>query len=146
MSHSPGSVQDVPGIPAKVKEIFLTAWELDQMAVIDLAADRAPFIDQTQSMSLNIANPSTDLLVCAQLFAGEEPTLTDPQQLTLQLHAWNRGLKTGLYYLRTRAPAYPLPYGVGSLPSLPHKGKMREKTATAHEDNNGPPPCESCAA
>ena len=65
-SQSLGSVQDVPGIPAKVKEIFLTAWELDQMAVVDLAADRAPFIDQTQSMSLNIANPSADLLVCRQ--------------------------------------------------------------------------------
>ena len=58
-----GSIQDIPGIPTAVKEIFLTAWELDQKVVIDLAADRAPFIDQTQSMSLNVSHPTSDLMV-----------------------------------------------------------------------------------
>ena len=48
-----------------MKEIFLTAWELDQKVVIDLAGDRAPFIDQTQSMSLNVSQPTSDLMVRA---------------------------------------------------------------------------------
>ena len=58
-----GSIQHVKGIPEDIKEIFLTAWELNPRTVIDLAADRGPFIDQTQSMSLNIAHPNPDLLV-----------------------------------------------------------------------------------
>ncbi|RPD57993.1 PFL-like glycyl radical enzyme, partial [Lentinus tigrinus ALCF2SS1-6] len=92
-----GSIQNIDGIPDNIKDVFRTAWEIDPRAVIDLAADRAPFIDQTQSMSLNVRLPGPEIL------------------LNLQMHTWSLGLKTGIYYLRTRAPVYPLPFGVGSV-------------------------------
>ncbi|TFK81335.1 ribonucleoside diphosphate reductase large subunit, rr1, partial [Polyporus arcularius HHB13444] len=93
-----GSIRDIPDIPLHLKDMFMTAWEIDPKIVIDMAADRGPFIDQAQSMSLTVAVPTSAIL------------------LDLQMHAWRRGLKTGLYYLRAQAPAYPLPFGVGSLP------------------------------
>ncbi|RPD53766.1 ribonucleotide reductase large subunit R1ii [Lentinus tigrinus ALCF2SS1-7] len=92
-----GSVQDIPSIPDDVKDVHRTVWEIDPMDIIDMAADRAPFVDQSQSMSLHVSKLSAE------------------QMLRVQLHAWRRGLKTGVYYLRTQAPAYPLPYGVGKM-------------------------------
>ncbi len=66
-----GSIQDIASVPDDVKNVYKTTWEIDPLAVIDMAADRGPFIDQTQSMSLNITRPSPDYLVrdhlCARL-------------------------------------------------------------------------------
>ncbi len=64
-------------------------------------------------------------------------------QLDLQLHAWRRGLKTGLYYLRTRAPAYPLPFGVGTLPP-PSTARTAEKRSTVFARPADIPTCASC--
>ncbi|TFK90046.1 hypothetical protein K466DRAFT_574464 [Polyporus arcularius HHB13444] len=89
-----GSIQSISDIPLDVKVVYRTAWEIEPKVCIDLAADRGPFIDQSQSLSLNVRFPSTDLL------------------RDLQLHAWARGLKTGVYYLRTQAPAFPLAFGL----------------------------------
>ncbi len=58
-----GSVRDIAELPLYVKELFMTAWEIDPKVVIDMAVDRAPFIDQTQSMSLSVPNPTSDILV-----------------------------------------------------------------------------------
>ena len=74
-------------VPADVKALFKTAWELSMRAVIDLAADRGPFVDQSQSMNLFVAEPTHQRLT------------------SMHFHAWRRGLKTGCYYLRTRAAA-----------------------------------------
>ncbi|RDX47464.1 alpha subunit of ribonucleoside-diphosphate reductase [Lentinus brumalis] len=122
-----GSVQDIPSIPLHLKELFMTAWELDPKVVIDMAADRGPFIDQTQSMSLAVAAPTPALL------------------LDLQMHAWKRGLKTGLYYLRTQAPAYPLPFGVGALPSTSLPGGP-DRPPAVFSRPTGAPVCDSCDA
>ncbi|RPD52381.1 ribonucleotide reductase large subunit, partial [Lentinus tigrinus ALCF2SS1-6] len=89
-----GSVKNVPSIPDDLKEVHRTVWEIDPLDIIDMSADRAPFIDQLQSMTLHVPKPSTD------------------EMFRIQLHGWRSGLKTGLYYLRTQAPAYALPYGV----------------------------------
>ena len=79
-----GSVQRVIGIPAELKAVYKTAWEISMKTVIDLAADRAPFVDQTQSMNLFLASPSLKS-VSSMLFYG-----------------WKKGLKTILYYLRSQ--------------------------------------------
>lgn len=82
-----GSVQNVDAIPQRLKELFKTAWELKQRVLIDMAADRAPFVDQSQSLNLFVRDP-------------------DHSKLTsMHFYAWKKGLKTGMYYLRTRAAA-----------------------------------------
>jgi ribonucleoside-diphosphate reductase alpha chain len=83
IKRADGSVQGIEALPADVRELFRTAWELPQRALITLAAARAPFIDQSQSLNLFIASPSIGKLS------------------SMYLHAWKAGLKT-TYYLRSR--------------------------------------------
>ncbi|MEU2615461.1 ribonucleoside-diphosphate reductase subunit alpha [Micromonospora sp. NPDC007271] len=83
IKRAEGSVQDVVELPAEVRELFRTAWELPQRALIDLAAARAPFIDQSQSLNLFLAAPTIGKLS------------------SMYLYAWKSGLKT-TYYLRSR--------------------------------------------
>nr|WP_305789855.1 ribonucleoside-diphosphate reductase subunit alpha [Actinoplanes lichenis] len=78
-----GSVQGIEALPSEVRELFRTAWELPQRALIDLAAARAPYIDQSQSLNLFLSAPTIGKLS------------------SMYLHAWKSGLKT-TYYLRSR--------------------------------------------
>jgi len=80
-----GSVQNIPNFPDDLKEIYKTVWETSQRTVIDMATDRAPFIDQTQSMNLWLSNP------------------TFGKVNSMHMYAWKKGLKTGMYYLRSRS-------------------------------------------
>jgi ribonucleoside-diphosphate reductase alpha chain len=80
-----GSIQNIPGIPSVVKELFKTAWEIKQKVLIDMAADRGAFICQSQSLNLFIENP-------------EFAKIT-----SMHFYAWKKGLKTGMYYLRTKS-------------------------------------------
>ena len=82
-----GSVQGIPGIPEEIQRVFKTVWEIKQKTLIDMAADRGPYICQSQSLNLFIAKP-------------DYRTLT-----SMHFYAWRKGLKTGIYYLRTRAAA-----------------------------------------
>ncbi|PIL23482.1 hypothetical protein GSI_14793 [Ganoderma sinense ZZ0214-1] len=97
---SDGSVQSISSIPDDLKVVFLTAYELDQHDVISIAADRAPFIDQSQSHTLFV------------------PTLTPTLLMDLQLHAWRIGLKTGAYYVQSNLPTDSLPF-IPTNPSPP---------------------------
>lgn len=82
-----GSVQGLPMIPADIQTIYKTVWEIKQKTLIDMAADRGPYICQSQSLNLFMADP-------------------DYRKLTsMHFYAWRKGLKTGIYYLRTRAAA-----------------------------------------
>ncbi|SIM61811.1 ribonucleoside-diphosphate reductase alpha chain [Micromonospora cremea] len=83
IKRAEGSVQEITELPAAVRELFRTAWELPQRALIDLAAARAPFIDQSQSLNLFLASPTIGKLS------------------SMYLYAWKTGLKT-TYYLRSR--------------------------------------------
>ncbi len=83
IKRAEGSVQGVTALPEETRRLFRTAWELPQRALIDLAAARAPFIDQSQSLNLFIAAPTIGKLS------------------SMYLHAWKSGLKT-TYYLRSR--------------------------------------------
>ena len=84
IKRADGSVQGLTELPEPTRELFRTAWELPQRALIDLAAARAPFIDQSQSLNLFLASPTIGKLS------------------SMYLHAWKTGLKT-TYYLRSRA-------------------------------------------
>ncbi|RPD77255.1 ribonucleotide diphosphate reductase large subunit 1, partial [Lentinus tigrinus ALCF2SS1-7] len=124
-----GSVKNVPSIPDDLKEVHRTVWEIDPVDIIDMSADRAPFIDQSQSMSLHISKPSAD------------------DMFRIQVHAWRRGLKTGLYYLRTQAPAYALPYGVGKIPTSSSATRhLRRSDIPDDEPLIAIPACENCSA
>jgi ribonucleoside-diphosphate reductase alpha chain len=83
LKRAEGSVQDVPGMPEDLKAVYRTAWEVPQRSLIDMAADRGAFIDQSQSLNLFVAAPTIGKLS------------------SMYLHAWKRGLKT-TYYLRSR--------------------------------------------
>ena len=79
-----GSVQNIEEIPDRVKEIYKTAWEIKQKSVLDMAADRGAFICQSQSMNVFMAEPTFSKLS------------------SMHFYAWKKGLKTGMYYLRTK--------------------------------------------
>jgi ribonucleoside-diphosphate reductase alpha chain len=80
-----GSVQNIPEIPTEMKEVYKTVWEMSQKRILQMAANRSIFIDQSQSLNLFIDNATKPKLLAAHLFG------------------WKLGLKTGMYYLRTRA-------------------------------------------
>ncbi|KAB2912824.1 MAG: ribonucleoside-diphosphate reductase subunit alpha [Bacteroidetes bacterium] len=82
---SNGSIQNIDEIPQDVKEIYKTVWEIKQKVIIDMAADRGAFIDQSQSLNLFMENPNFGKLT------------------SMHFYAWEKGLKTGMYYLRTKA-------------------------------------------
>jgi ribonucleotide reductase alpha subunit len=93
-----GSIQDIAAIPPDIKLLYRTVWELKQRTLIDLAADRAPFICQSQSLNLFVAEPS-------------------PAKLSsMHFYAWEKGLKTGQYYLRTKQQVHAIKFTVD--PSL----------------------------
>jgi ribonucleoside-diphosphate reductase alpha subunit len=82
-----GSIQNIPAIPSELRELYRTAWEIPMKTVINLAADRAPFICQSQSLNLFVAEPTYSKIS------------------SMHFYAWKKGLKTGCYYLRTKAVA-----------------------------------------
>eukprot|EP00978_Attheya_sp_CCMP212_P009489 scaffold22452_cov54-Attheya_sp.AAC.1 len=82
-----GSVQNVPEIPKQIRDVYKTVWEISQKVILDMAADRAAFICQSQSLNVHIAAPSAAKLT------------------SMHFYAWKKGLKTGMYYLRTRPKA-----------------------------------------
>lgn len=82
-----GSVQNISELPKEVRDIYKTVWEIPQRAIIDMAADRGAYICQSQSMNVHIGEPSTAKLT------------------SMHFYAWKKGLKTGMYYLRTRPKA-----------------------------------------
>jgi ribonucleoside-diphosphate reductase alpha chain len=85
-----GSVQNIPEIPTEVKEVYKTVWEMSQKRILQMAANRSIFIDQSQSLNLFIADATKPKLLAAHLFG------------------WKLGLKTGMYYLRTKSAVDPL--------------------------------------
>ena len=86
MNHN-GSIQNIEEIPDDLKELYKTAWEIPQKTLINMSRDRAPFICQSQSLNLFLTEP------------------TYAKISSMHIYAWKQGLKTGCYYLRTKAAA-----------------------------------------
>jgi len=80
-----GSVQGFDDLDQATKDVFRTVWEISQKSVIDMAADRGAFVDQSQSMNLFVESPTMGKIS------------------SMHMHAWEKGLKTGMYYLRTKS-------------------------------------------
>ena len=81
-----GSVQNIDEIPQNLKDLYKTVWEIKQRIIIDMAADRAPYICQSQSMNIHMESDRSKMSSC-------------------HFYAWKKGLKTGMYYFRTKAKA-----------------------------------------
>lgn len=94
MVKANGSVQNIIDIPNDLKELYRTVWEMSQKTIIDMAADRGIYIDQSQSMNLFV----------------ESPTLS--KLSSMHMYAWKTGLKTGMYYLRSKAKARPIQFSL----------------------------------
>jgi len=89
-----GSVQQMDEIPADLKRLYKTVWEIPQRVIIDMAADRSAYIDQSQSLNIYMGEPSFKKLTA------------------MHFYAWRKGLKTGMYYLRTRPAASAIQFTV----------------------------------
>ena len=94
MVKAGGSIQNIVDIPDEIKKLYKTVWEISQKSIIDMAADRGRFIDQSQSMNLFM----------------ESPTLS--KLSSMHMYAWKAGLKTGMYYLRSKAKARPIQFSL----------------------------------
>ena len=91
-----GSVQKIEEIPANLKEIYKTVWEIKQRTLIDMSADRGAFICQSQSLNLFVEQPNFAKLS------------------SMHFYTWKKGLKTGMYYLRTKAATDAVKFTVDS--------------------------------
>merc|ERR1712177_18501 len=89
-----GSVQALD-LPSDLKELYKTVWEIKQRTVLDMAADRGAYIDQSQSLNIHMVDASQAKLS------------------SMHFHGWQLGLKTGMYYLRTKAAADAIKFTVG---------------------------------
>ncbi|KAI8988002.1 ribonucleoside-diphosphate reductase large chain [Mycotypha africana] len=92
-----GSIQRIPDIPQNLRSIYKTVWEISQRTLIDMAADRGAFIDQSQSLNIFIAEPNFGKLT------------------SMHFYGWQKGLKTGMYYLRTRPAVDAIKFTVDQL-------------------------------
>jgi ribonucleoside-diphosphate reductase alpha chain len=89
-----GSIQSIEGIPDNLKELYKTVWEMSMKDIIDMSADRGIFIDQSQSLNLFVESPNMGKLT------------------SMHFYAWKKGLKTGMYYLRTKAASAAIKFTV----------------------------------
>ncbi|GAB0094490.1 Ribonucleoside-diphosphate reductase [Sergentomyia squamirostris] len=97
-----GSIQSILEIPADIRELYKTVWEIKVKTTIDMAADRGAFIDQSQSFNIYVAEPNYGKLT------------------SIHFYAWKKGLKTGMYYLRTKPAVNAIQFTVDKL-------KLREE-------------------
>ena len=114
-----GSVQKIPEIPEDIKELYKTVWEVSQKKIIDLAQGRSPFIDQSQSLNIHMAEPTYSKIS------------------SMHFYAWKAGLKTGMYYLRSRPAADPIKFTVDVESLLKTAGEIsvaRVEDSDASED------------
>jgi len=112
-----GSVQGLP-IPDELKNIYKTVWEVKQRVLVDMAADRGAYIDQSQSFNVHMSDANFGKLT------------------SLHFHAWKKGLKTGMYYLRTRAAADAIKFTVdtAALKENVGAGNKVQEQQTAEEE------------
>ena len=115
-----GSVQNIASIPQQLKNLYKTVWEIKQRTVIDLATDRGAFICQSQSMNIHISDPTVSKLT------------------SMHFYAWKKGLKTGMYYLRTRPKADAIQFTVDQ--------QQLKQSLPAADDTASEEGCMSCGA
>ncbi len=110
-----GSVQAIPGIPQNIKDLYKTVWEIKQKHVIDMAADRGAYICQSQSLNIHIQDSNFGKLT------------------SMHFYAWKAGLKTGMYYLRTKAAADAVKFTVVQPQAEPQLEPVMTEAATVEK-------------
>ncbi len=122
-----GSVQGMDEVPKFLQDLYKTSWEIKQKTIIDMAAARGAFICQSQSMNLFVADPNYAKLT------------------SMHFYGWKKGLKTGLYYLRTRAPVMAQKFTVD--PELQKAAEKSEHERVARKHSEGTEEgCTMCSA
>jgi ribonucleoside-diphosphate reductase alpha subunit len=114
-----GSVQHIDCIPQKLKDLYKTVWEIKQKVVLDLAAGRGPYIDQSQSLNIHMTD------------------CTNAKLSSMHFYGWKLGLKTGQYYLRTKAAADAIQF---TLEAEKITGGQRVKPPTVASSSSSPKP------
>lgn len=107
-----GSIQSFDNIPQEIKDLYKTVWEISQRVIIDMAADRGAYICQSQSMNLFVQNPTFGKLS------------------SMHFYAWEQGLKTGMYYLRSKAAVNPIKFTVNAEAQAKVKASQMATTTT----------------
>ena len=117
-----GSVQNIKEIPQDLKDLYKTVWEIKQKSLIDMAADRGAYIDQSQSFNVHIQDPNFGKLT------------------SMHFYSWKKGLKTGMYYLRSKAAADAIKFTVD-------QSQVTEQNAAAMACSlDNPEECEACGS
>lgn len=123
-----GSVQNIEGVPEDIKTIYKTSFEISQKAIIDMAADRGAFIDQTQSLNLFVEDAKYAKLT------------------SMHFYSWKKGLKTGMYYLRSRPSRKAIPVTVKRSTAVPVTESDSLSVAEAIQACSNPGACELCSS
>lgn len=119
-----GSIQSISSIPDEIKELYKTVWEIKQRAVIDMSSGRAPYIDQSQSLNIHMEDPNFAKLT------------------SMHFYAWKKGLKTGMYYLRSRAAVNAVQFTVNNA-DIPIPTKTVETATVCSIDDED---CLTCGS
>lgn len=122
-----GSIQNIPGVPQTLKDLYKTVWELSQRTIVDMAADRGAFIDQSQSLNIFIAEPNFGKLT------------------SMHFYGWKKGLKTGMYYLRTRPAVDAIKFTVDQLSLREYRKKAEENEEDMVCSIDNKDACVSCS-
>jgi ribonucleoside-diphosphate reductase alpha chain len=135
-----GSVQNIEEIPQHLKDLYKTTWEISQKAIIEMAADRGAYICQSQSLNIHMQDPNFGKLT------------------SMHFYAWKKGLKTGMYYLRTKAATDAIKFTVDKAalgqPQTQTQQKMAAVAEQQREQNQSdmqcslddPDDCEACGS
>ncbi len=130
-----GSVQNVPGIPQNIKDLYKTVWEISQKVIIDMAADRGAYICQSQSMNIFMQDPNFGKLT------------------SMHFYAWKKGLKTGMYYLRSQAATAAIKFTLDKSALEPKVEKANEIETLKNQKQDAiacsldnPEGCEMCGS
>jgi ribonucleoside-diphosphate reductase alpha chain len=130
-----GSIQNIPQIPENIKQLYKTVWEISQRTIIDMAADRGAYICQSQSLNLFLKDPNL------------------AKMSSMHMYAWKKGLKTGMYYLRSTAAAEAIKFTLQKQAGAQMEPVMENIVAFTEEEKqaqlvcslDNPENCESCS-
>jgi ribonucleoside-diphosphate reductase alpha chain len=125
-----GSIQNITEIPQDIKDLYKTAWEISQKAIIELAADRGAYICQSQSLNIFMENANFGKLT------------------SMHFYGWEKGLKTGMYYLRTKAATDAIKFTVDQVISeemTEEESLSLEQQAAIACSIENPDSCEMCS-
>jgi len=130
-----GSIQNIAEIPANIKELYKTVWEISQKTIIDMSADRGAYICQSQSLNIHLMNANFGKMT------------------SMHFYAWKKGLKTGMYYLRTKAATDAIKFTVTKGENVQPKAKAVESANVVDQNQQAiqcslddPEGCEMCGS